>query len=363
MAGRTMRGAWHVAGLLAAAAGVIGGTAGAAVFDTEAVAKFTDTKVNFAELRVLNGQTFGGPMGQPYEVIGLSLSRQTIVADAALGERVGAAVRSSMVNVDERSTEQSFAFGRSQKAVGISFLSKAARQVRVEIYDMSGKLLDAEVMQSSAGMQFVGFVREARDISRVRVVSVFESIEQALAAPTLIDQVSYRLFHEFESEGLLEGGVGMVAADFGLPEVEEGGSAGFSGASAGRRRGSGDGEGLGEFPAPVTPGGGIESPGVDGGGTTPDRGNGGNGNGSAAGGLPPGSIGGNGGNGAAGGGGGTGSPGTGVIRPPAVTEREDGFPEGFPEPTIDPPNVFVPEPAALGAMSIISGALLARRRR
>lgn len=355
MAVRALRGGRQLAAILMASAGTM--AAQAAVFDTAAVAKFTDTKVDFAELRVLDGQTFGGSIGQPYEVIGLSLSKQTIVANAALGGRSGAAVRSSMVNVDERSTEQSFVFGKSQKAVGISFLSKAAREVRIEAYDFSGKLLDTEVMQASPGVQFVGFVRESRDIARVRIVSMFDSIDQALNSPTLIDQVSYRLFHEFESEGLLDGGVGMAAADFVQPGLDLGGFGGLTGASGGTGGRAGNGGQVGEFPGPVSPDGGIDSPGVNNGGGNGGNGNGGNG--ASGGGVPSGNVGGNGGTGSSGGsGGGGGTPGT-NFRPPAVTEPDDDFPE----PTIDPPNVFVPEPAALGAMSILAGALMARRRR
>ena len=336
----------------------------AAVVSAAEVSRHTDTRVNFSELRQLDGRVFGSSLGQPYEVIGLSLSKQTVVGRAELDGRFGQAVRPAVLNVDEKCTEQAFDFARPQRAVGISFISKLACEVRVEIYNANGQLLDRSVLASSAGSQYAGFVRESRDIARVRVISYYENLEQAMESPTLVEQVNYKVFHEYESMGILGGGVGAATDASGGWDIDGDGittGGGFAGGSAeGGPKASVAGSSLGDGSTNTgNLNGDTGSPNSGGTGGSGSMGGGSSGETSGAGSGENSGLNGSGGGGRGGNGQG-GEPNL-PFRPPVIDPPHDGPTDAGP-PTDGPSSVLVPEPTALAAIPAALFGLMRRKR-
>ena len=161
------------------------------------------TTVTFTEQRLDDNKTLGS-LGQPFESMGLVLPDQAVAGSANLaGFSGGAAIRSRSISSVDNSNNQMLSFIYAQKAVGFSVFDNRATQIVVTALDRDGKELESITLPHADKPRYVGFVRPQEEITQVRISAPHASMDDAIASPTLVDDVTFAMPFSLETSSLL----------------------------------------------------------------------------------------------------------------------------------------------------------------
>jgi hypothetical protein len=161
------------------------------------------TTVTFTEQRLDDNKTLGS-LGQPFESMGLVLPDQAVAGSANLaGFSGGAAIRSRSISSVDNSNNQTLSFIYAQQAVGFSVFDKRATEIVVTALDRNGNELESITLPHADKPRYIGFVRPREEIMQVRISAPHASMDDAIASPTLVDDVTFAMPFSLQTSGLM----------------------------------------------------------------------------------------------------------------------------------------------------------------
>ena len=155
----------------------------------DVLGRFIVTTLTFEELASLNGRELGAA-NNPYAVIGLTISKAVVQADANVNSTSrGVALKSTRFRPDTDQNQIDLHFAKPQGGFGFFYRAPGATSLTVKVFDSDEIELEEAVFSDGEG--YAGMIRTRAEIGIVRIVARSETLSIAEDSFFYIDDLSF----------------------------------------------------------------------------------------------------------------------------------------------------------------------------
>jgi hypothetical protein len=155
----------------------------------EVLGRFIITTLTFEDLAALDGEELGLATS-PYGVIGLTISKAVVQADANLNsDSRGVALKSTRFPPETSQTQIDLHFARPQGGFGFFYRARGVTSLTVKVFDDHETQLEEAVFSKEEG--YAGMIRTRAEIGIVRIVAGIESRNALQDSCFYIDDLSF----------------------------------------------------------------------------------------------------------------------------------------------------------------------------
>ena len=155
----------------------------------DVLGRFIVTTLTFEELASLDGKELG-TANSPYAVIGLSISKAVVQADANVNSTSrGVALKSTRFPPETSQNQIDLRFSKPQGGFGFFYRAPGAASLTVEVFDSHEIELEEAVFCDVEG--YAGMIRARPEIGFVRIAAGIESLDVAQDFGFYIDDLSF----------------------------------------------------------------------------------------------------------------------------------------------------------------------------
>ena len=160
-----------------------------AIRTPDVLARFVSTTLTFEDLARFAGEELGSA-SDPYAVIGLTISKAIVNADAGLNSSSrGVALKSTRLPAETSLDEIDLRFTRPQRGFGFYYRTSHAASLMVTAFDGNKTVLEENVF--GAGEGYAGIIRARADIRIVTILARIESADSAENSCFYIDDLTF----------------------------------------------------------------------------------------------------------------------------------------------------------------------------
>ena len=155
----------------------------------DVLGKFRITTLTFQDLASLDGKELG-PACSPYGVIGITISKAIVRADANVNsDSRGVALKSTSCPPETNQSQIDLRFAKTQAGFGFFYRAPGAASLTVEVFDSHEIELEEAVFCDVEG--YAGMIRARPEIGFVRIAAGIESLDVAQDFGFYIDDLSF----------------------------------------------------------------------------------------------------------------------------------------------------------------------------
>ena len=155
----------------------------------DVLGRFRITTLTFEDLASLDGKELGPACG-PYEVIGLSISKAIVRADANVNsDSRGVALKSTRYPPETNHNQIDLHFAKPQGGFGFFYRVPEVTSLTITVFDGCETQLEEAVFCNEEG--YAGIIRLRAEIAIVRIVGVFENLNPTQDFCFYIDDLSF----------------------------------------------------------------------------------------------------------------------------------------------------------------------------
>ena len=155
----------------------------------DVLGRFIVTTLTFEELASLDGMELGAA-NSPYAVIGLTISKAVVQADANVNSPSrGVALKSTRFPPETSQNQIDLRFAKPQGGFGFFYRAKGAASLTVQVFDSDEIELEEAVFCIGEG--YAGMIRARAEIGTVRIVARIESLNATQDFCFYIDDLSF----------------------------------------------------------------------------------------------------------------------------------------------------------------------------
>ena len=155
----------------------------------DVLGRFIVTTLTFEELASLDGKELA-TANSPYAVIGLSISKAVVQADANVNSTSrGVALKSTRFPPETSQNQIDLRFSKPQGGFGFFYRARGVTSLTVEVFDDHETRLEKAVFSKEDG--YAGMIRPRAEIGIVRIVAGIESRNAAQDFCFYIDDLSF----------------------------------------------------------------------------------------------------------------------------------------------------------------------------
>jgi hypothetical protein len=155
----------------------------------DVLGRFIVTTLTFEELASLDGKELGAA-NSPYAVIGLTISKAVVQADANVNSTSrGVALKSTRFPPETSQNQIDLRFAKPQGGFGFFYRAPGAASLTVKVFDSHEIELEEAVFSNGEG--YAGMIRTRAEIGIVRIEAGIESLNAAQDFCFYIDDLSF----------------------------------------------------------------------------------------------------------------------------------------------------------------------------
>jgi hypothetical protein len=155
----------------------------------EVLGRFIITTLTFEDLARLDGEELG-PVRSPYGVIGLTISKAVVQADANLNsDSRGVALKSTRFPPETSQCQIDLHFAKPQGGFGFFFRAPRSTSLTVKAFDGDETHVEEAVFRQEEG--YAGMIRARAEIGIVSIVAGIESLNAVSDFCFYIDDLSF----------------------------------------------------------------------------------------------------------------------------------------------------------------------------
>ena len=145
--------------------------------------------MTFEDLASCDGEELGA-VSDPYAVIGLTISKAVVKANANVNSSSRGVALKSMRSPPETGQDQiDFRFAKPQGGFGLFYRSPRGTSLTVEVLDSQETVLEEDVFPDGEG--YAGMIRSRAEIGIVRIVARSEMLSSPEDSSFYIDDLSF----------------------------------------------------------------------------------------------------------------------------------------------------------------------------
>jgi len=155
----------------------------------DVLGRFRITTLTFEDLASLDGTELG-PACSPYEVIGLTISKAVVRADANVNsDSRGVALKSTRYPPETNQNQIDLRFAKPQGGLGFFYRAPGLASLTLNVFEGHETQLEEAVFCNEDG--YAGIIRLKAEIAIVRIVGVFENLNPTQYFCFYIDDLSF----------------------------------------------------------------------------------------------------------------------------------------------------------------------------
>src|SRR6516162_9416304 len=160
-----------------------------AIANPDVLGKFIITTLTFEELANLDSKELGAAES-PYTVIGLTISKAVVQADANVNSPSrGVALKSTRFPAETSQNQIDLRFAKPQGGFGFFYRAPGTASLTVKVFDSHEIELEEAVFSNEEG--YAGIIRARAEIGIVRIVARIKSLNAAQEFCFYIDDLSF----------------------------------------------------------------------------------------------------------------------------------------------------------------------------
>jgi hypothetical protein len=160
-----------------------------AVTTSDVLGRFIVTTLTFEELASLDGKELGAA-NSPYGVIGLTISKAVVQADANVNSTSrGVALKSTRLPPETSQNQIDLRFAKPQRVFGFFYRVKGAASLSVKVFDSDEIEFEEAVFCNGEG--YAGMIRARAEIGIVRIVARIGTLNATQDFGFYIDDLSF----------------------------------------------------------------------------------------------------------------------------------------------------------------------------
>ena len=160
-----------------------------AIATPDVLGRFRITTLTFEDLASLDGKELG-PACSPYGVIGLTISKAIVRADANVnGDSRGVALKSTSCPPETNQSQIDLRFAKPQGGFGFFYRAPGVTSLTVKVFDGHETQLEEAVFSKEEG--YAGMIRPKAEIGIVSIVVGIESRNAVQDFCFYIDDLSF----------------------------------------------------------------------------------------------------------------------------------------------------------------------------
>jgi hypothetical protein len=162
-----------------------------AIADPDVLGRFRITTLTFEDLASWDSEELrAGAATDPYAVIGVTISKAVVKADANVnGSSRGVALKSTRLPPETSQNQIDLRFAKPQGGFGFFYRAPRATSIWVEVLDNHETVLEEHVFHDGEG--YAGVIRARAEIAIVRIVARSETLSVAEDSSFYIDDLSF----------------------------------------------------------------------------------------------------------------------------------------------------------------------------